>query len=380
MRRTLTDAAVRRLKLPKTGQTDIFDAGYPGLCLRLSHGGRRSWFAFVRVNGRLVRHRLGVFPAMTLAQARDAWRDVRERKEANQPLKPPPAPRNSIEDVASDWLRRDQEGNAGHHEVKRTIERDVLPEWEGRQIESITRRDCLDILDGIVDRGAVSHARHVHSYLHRMFRWAVGRGILEQSPMADLPRPGSAVKRDRVLSDDELRRLWFACKAIGWPFGNVVQALLLTAARRAEIGRLEWRELDRDASCIRLPASRVKGREARTIPLCPLAWRILHDGPRIQGGRYVFSTTGDAPVSGWSKAKAAIDRHMGSNADWRLHDLRRTAATGMERLGVPVMVIESVLGHAKPGILQIYQRHQFEAEKGAALAKWAGKVLSLVGE
>jgi integrase len=198
--------------------------------------------------------------------------------------------------------------------------------------------------------------------------------------MADLPRPGSAVKRDRVLSDDELRRLWFACKAIGWPFGNVVQALLLTAARRAEIGRLEWRELDRDASCIRLPASRVKGREARTIPLCPLAWRILHDGPRIQGGRYVFSTTGDAPVSGWSKAKAAIDRHMGSNADWRLHDLRRTAATGMERLGVPVMVIESVLGHAKPGILQIYQRHQFEAEKGAALAKWAGKVLSLVGE
>jgi integrase len=200
--------------------------------------------------------------------------------------------------------------------------------------------------------------------------------------MADLPRPGSAVKRDRVLSDDELRRLWFACKAIGWPFGPIAQLLLLTAARRAEIGGLEWRELDKVGACIRLPGKRTKNDEARTIPLCPLAWRILHDGPRIQGSRLVFSTTGTTTVSGWSKAKAALDRHMGVNDPWRLHDLRRTAATNMEALGVPLQVTEAILGHtagSKGGIVQVYQQHAYEAEKRAALAKWAGKVLSIVG-
>jgi integrase len=379
MKRTLTDAAVKKLKLPKAGQLDIFDKGYPGLCLRLSYGGRRTWVYFCRERGKLKRHTLGIYPAMSLGAARKAWRSAKERVDSGQALRPP---RNSVAEVASDWLKRDQEGNAAHAEVKRTIERDVLPEWKGRMIQAIGRRDVLDLLDGIVDRGKVSHARHVHAYLHRLFRWSVGRGVLEQNPMADLPKPGEAVSRDRMLSDGEIRALWLASKAIGWPFGPIAQLLLLTAARRAEIGGLEWRELDKVGACIRLPGKRTKNDEARTIPLCPLAWRILHDGPRIQGSRLVFSTTGTTTVSGWSKAKAALDRHMGVNDPWRLHDLRRTAATNMEALGVPLQVTEAILGHtagSKGGIVQVYQQHAYEAEKRAALAKWAGKVLSIVG-
>lgn len=379
MKRTLTDAAVKKLKLPKAGQLDIFDKGYPGLCLRLSYGGRRTWVYFCRERRKLKRHTLGIYPAMSLGDARKAWRAAKERVDSGQSLRPP---RNSVAEVASDWLKRDQEGNAAHAEVKRTIERDVLPEWKGRMIQAIGRRDVLDLLDGIVDRGKVSHARHVHAYLHRLFRWSVGRGILEQNPMADLPKPGEAVSRDRKLSDGEIRVLWLAAKGIGWPFGPIVQLLLLTAARRSEIARLEWRELDKAECCIRLPGGRTKSGEPRAIPLCPLAWRIATEGPRLQGCRFVFSTTGSTPVSGWARMKRTLDQHMGINEPWRLHDLRRTAATNLEAMGVPLQVTEAALGHtagSKGGIVQVYQQHAYEAEKRAALAKWAGHVLGIVG-
>jgi integrase len=384
MKRTLTDASVKRLKPPASGQLDVFDRGYPGLALRLSYGGRRTWVYFCREGGRLKRHQLGTYPALSLADARKAWRTARERLDAGQPLKPPLPPRNGIADVVSDWLKRDQEGNASHSEVKRVMERDVLPVWEGRQIETIGRRDVLDVLDAICDRGRVGHARHVHAYVMRLMRWCVGRGIIERNPIEGLEKPGDAVARERKLSDAEIRALWFACKAIGWPFGPVMQLLLLTAARRSEIACLEWRELDSDKCCIRLAGSRVgvKNDEARTIPLCPLAWRILHDGPRIQDSRYVFTTTGNAPVSGWSRMKRELDDRMKLNEPWRRHDLRRTVATNLEAMGVPLQVTEAILGHtagSKSGIVGVYQTHRYEAEKGAALAKWAGKVLSIVG-
>src|SRR5262249_55816723 len=160
--------------------------------------------------------------------------------------------------------------------------------WEGRLITSITRRDVLDILDAICDRGRVPHARHVHSYLHRLMRWCVGRGILDANPMADLPKPGDAIKRDRVLSDAELAKLWSACKELAWPFGPLVQTLLLTVARREEIGALRWDELH--GTEIRLPGERTKNGEARIIPLSPLVWRIVVGGPRILASPYVFTT------------------------------------------------------------------------------------------
>src|SRR5678816_3736172 len=179
--------------------------------------------------------------------------------------------------------------------------------------------------------------------------------------MQDLPKPGEKVDRDRVLSDVEIARLWAAAKLIGWPFGPIYQLLLLTAARRAEIGALEWGEVEAAGPCIRLPPERTKSGREHIVPLTPMAWRIVSDGPRIMG-KFVFSTTGSTPVSGWSKAKAQLDAHMGVNQDWRVHDIRRTTATGLERLGVPIAVTESVLGHvsgAKAGIVSVYQRHQY---------------------
>lgn len=391
-KRTLTDAAIRRLKAPAKGQLDVFDQGYPGLCLRLSYGGTRTWMFFTRVGGRLVRHRLGTYPAMGVAAARDAWRKVREDVQSGKGLPSPARKRNSteggaslsrdaIESVIADWLKRDQSGNASFDEVKRIMMRDVLPTWRGRLITSLGRRDVIELLDAIVDEGKIAKARNVHAHLHRLFAWSVGRGIISANPMAELDKPGQAVERDRVLSDAEVATLWRAALALGWPFGPIVHLLLLTACRRAEIGGLRWDEIDADSTCLRLPAARTKNFEPRIVPLTPLAWRILMGGPRIADSPFVFTTTGDTPVSGWSKAKLMLDRECRFNDAWRLHDLRRTAATGLEALGIPLAVTEAVLGHvsgSKAGIVGVYQRHRYEREKREALARWSDHVLSLV--
>jgi integrase len=244
----------------------------------------------------------------------------------------------------------------------------------------------IELIDGIVDRGAVTYARRVHAHLHRLFRWSVGRGILPLNPMADLPKPGGVTERDRVLGDTELAPVWRAAVAMEWPFGPIFQLLILTGARREEIGALRWSELD--GNVIRLTGARTKNAEPHTIPLSPPAMAVLDRLPRILGSEFVFTTTGGrTAVSGWSKAKRLLDEavvklNKRPLPDWRIHDLRRTTATGLQRLGVSLQVIEAILGHvagSRAGIVGVYQRHRFEADKAAALAAWADHVRLLAG-
>jgi integrase len=197
--------------------------------------------------------------------------------------------------------------------------------------------------------------------------------------MADLPKPGAVVKRDRVLTDSELAAVWKAAEKIGWPFGPTFRLLMLTGSRRDEIGSLRWSEIHGDE--IRIPGERSKTGEPRIIPLSLAAARLIDTLPHI-GDDFVFTTTGKTPVSGWSKAKRLFDSTAAEIngrplAPWRLHDLRRTAATGLQRLGINLQVIESVLGHvggSRAGIVGVYQRHQFVAEVRVALEAWAREI------
>jgi Phage integrase family len=191
------------------------------------------------------------------------------------------------------------------------------------------------------------------------------------------------VKRDRVLSDGELRALWRAAEKTAWPFGPAIRLLILTAARREEIGALRWSEIHGDE--IRIPGERSKTGEPRIIPLSPTAVELIGALPRT--GDHVFTTNGTTAIGGWSKAKrllgtTAAEIHGSPLAPWRLHDIRRSVATGLQRLGVGLQVIESVLGHvsgSRAGIVGVYQRHQFEAEKRQALEAWAHEVARISG-
>jgi Arm DNA-binding domain len=275
-RRHLTAPPNDRIKKPAIGQVDHFDKGYPGLALRVSYGGSRSWVYFYRWGGKQKRLTLGQWPTLDLTGARDAWRAARESlskgwEPTAQVLFPMGTPAASgtvtFKAVLADWLKRDQAANRSRDEVKRILEKEALPVWGEVPLGAIGRRQVLELTDTIADRGAVTLARRCHAHLHRMFRWSVGRGIIEGNPVTDLPKPGAEVKRKRVLSDEELALAWKAAEKIRWPMGRISQLLILTLARRDEIGELRWSEIDLERNEIRLEDPRTKNGEPHIIPL-----------------------------------------------------------------------------------------------------------------
>jgi integrase len=378
-RKILTDAAVKRLKAaPGDEQTDYFDSTYPGLALRVSKHGRKSWTYFYRVGGKQRRMTFDIYPAMSVEAAHDAWRKARDDVRAGQDPAGDGVGATDFDGVFREWLQRDQADNRSAGIQRRSIEKDVLPYWRGREITSIDRRAVLDVLDRVVDRGHVIGARRLHARLHRLFQWALGRGIIKVNPLAGVEKPGADVPRDRALSDDELVKVWSAAEQLGYPFGRAFQLLILTGGRRDEVGSLRWSEVN--GGIVKLPGARTKNKEAHVIPLSAPARALIESLPWIEGD-FVFTTSGNRGLTGWSKHKKALDA-VAKISPWRTHDLRRTVATGLQKLGVALPVTESVLGHvsgSRSGIVGVYQTHTYEKEKAAALEAWGAHVMALIG-
>ena len=363
---------VKRAKPPTNGQVDIFDAGYPGFALRVSYGGGKSWVYFYRIGGRLRRRSLGTYPAVTLAEARQLWRDAKHQVSLGRDPGWQRASDLNFESVAREWLKRDQADKRSLKEVTRIVEKELIPEWGQRSIRDIRRHDILVLSDRIADRGATTMARRVMAYVHRLFRWAKSRDLIESNPATDLPKPGREVARDRVLTDAELAAVWKAAVEIGWPYGPAAQLLILTGARRAEIAELKWSEIH--GNTIKLSGARTKNAEPHDMPLSEQALDVLSRMPRIAGSEYVF---GKPLRSGaWSNAK--IKFSAAKIQPWRIHDLRRTVSTGMNELGTEPHIVEAVLGHTVKGVAGVYNRAKYEAAKRAALKAWGAHVMALV--
>jgi integrase len=374
----LTDAAVKRLKAPAQGQIDFFDSGYPGLTLRISCGGRKTWNYCYRFAGKPRRMSLDVYPVMSVAEAHDAWRAARDRVRAgHDPAKPSITPATDFGSIFEEWMQRDQEQHRSARDTRKRIEREVLSLWAHRKIDSIGRRDILDALDRMVDRGNVTSALRLYAHLHRMFQWCLGRGIVQANPVTALPKPASETRRDRVLDDAELLKVWQAAEKVGYPYGQATQVLILTGARRQEIAALRWSEIE--DGIIHLSGARTKNGEPHLISLSSFARPILASLP--QTGDFVFSLTGKFPIRNWSRAKADLDDFAGVTEPFVIHDLRRTVATGLQKLGVPLEVTEAILGHtsgSRSGVVRIYQRHDYLPERKAALESWGAYVMALV--
>lgn len=182
------------------------------------------------------------------------------------------------------------------------------------------------------------------------------------------------VERDRVLTDMEIKAVWNAAEEMGYPFGTLVQMLLVTGQRREEVAQMRWEQITNDTWT--LPRTQTKADRAHEVPLSSLAMTILAGIPRFTGP-YVFTTTGGTkPVSGYSKAKVRLDAKSGVHG-WCIHDLRRTCGTGLARLGIPLVTISRVLNHAEGGVTRIYARHSYLPEKREALEMWGEKVRAL---
>jgi integrase len=386
----LTARSVEAMK-PRPVRQEIPDSFLPGLYLIAQPSGAKGWAVRYRHQGVPRKLTLGGYPALGLKDARElgakALRAVAEgRDPAREKIAARAAKADSVDRVVEEFLERHvRRSNRPRtaQETERLLRRHVLPRWRGRMVHEITRRDVLEILDRVVDGGAPIAANRVLAAVRKLLNWAVARDILQSSPCAGVKPPAAERARDRVLSDDELRLVWQAADKMGGTFGPLVKLLALTGQRRDEVAGLRHGELDLDARLWTLPPARTKNNQPHEVPLSAAALAVLESAPRVTGSPFVFTTNGGAsPASGYSKGKRRLDALLPANMPpWRLHDLRRTCASGMARLGINLPVIEKVLNHASgsfAGIVGVYQRHSFADEKREALEAWGRHVESLV--
>jgi integrase len=397
--RKLTDLFVERVKPPAGGRVEYFDAAFPGLALRVTYSGSKSWCAFYRFHGRLRRFTLGRYPAIKPAQARrEAAAALDLARSGRDPASEKRARRltekaDTFEVLVQDYLDRHACKNTAastFKETKRVLTSKDLAAWRGRPISQISRRDVIDVIDRVARRAEVQ-ANRTLARLHALFNWAVQKDRLLSSPIVGIKPPTREQERDRVLSDDELRWFWQACNSIDWPFGPLAKLLLLTAQRRDEVGGMEWSELNLEKKTWTLPRHKVKNDRAHEIHLSEAALSVLRSLPHV-GERPIFTTNG-RPVTGFSHGKKRLDAAMlrakrdelGQNADaiphWIFHDLRRTAATRMAQLNIPPHVVDKILNHVSGtirGVAAIYNRFEYLEERRAALEAWAQYVGNLV--
>lgn len=418
----LTQVAVDRLSPPPTGRVEYFDTQLPAFGLRISATGRKSWIVMYRVGGKLVRETLGPLgriPKVEKARelARESMRQaeggtnaaaVKRAAKAAVPEDP-----DTFAAVADLFVERYAKRNTRpqtYAETQRLIERELKPVWGKKPIRDIGRKEVIALLDSIVDRGSPVMANRTLAHTRRIFNRARERAIVETNPAAGLSKPTPEIERDRTLSDDEIRLFWAACGDLGWPFGPLFKLLLVTAQRRSEVAGLRWAELKLVERQWVIPRERAKNDREHVVHLSDLAIEIIEALPRFAweptGGEgksavendLVLTTTGETPVSGMSKAKERLDARMGEllreelagtgeNAaasgvgEWVLHDLQRTAATGMARLNVAPHVVDRILNHVSGtirGVAAVYNRHAYLVERKAALENWSRYLESLV--
>ncbi|MFL5195782.1 MAG: tyrosine-type recombinase/integrase, partial [Microvirga sp.] len=374
----------------------------PGLHLRVGNNGHKSWSVVFRVGGRKNRMTLGIYPALSLANARTAALTVLAKAQAGDD---PLAERRekearhgeTVEKIGRAWVEQhSRPNNRSWRFQQRQLELYVYPKLGSRSVSSLRRRDIIDLVDGIAVKasdggndghaesalatgskrrvGGMTAADNVLRVLRAVLNWAVSKDKLTANPAVGVRAPQRPKARERTLSEDEIRALWQGATALGYPFGTHLLLCLLTGQRRTEVAEMRWEEVHGDTWAI--PSSRTKGKRPHLVPLSSPAKAILDDCPRFKEGSFVLSTTlGRRP--GFSKAKA---ERVITVEEWRYHDLRRTCATGMARLGVLGEIIARILNHATPaGVTNAHYNHyDYIQEKRSALSRWGEAVTKLV--
>jgi len=374
-----------------------------GLYLVVQPSGAKSWALRYRYAGKPKKLTLGRWPVMGLADARaaaseaieavDHGTDPSAAKKATKAarLETQLSERDKIKTLVEKFGARHLSTLKSGETVKRELNRHVVAIWGERDIQTITKRDVIDLLDGIADSGRVVTANRVRAYLNKFLSWCVERDIIKQSPAMGVKPAAKEKSRDRVLTDQEIKWFWQACTVEGQPWGHLGKMLLLTGQRLGEVVNMTDREITGDLW--HLTADRTKNGRAHDVALSEAARDVLGAVGRVNGrAGYVFTINGASALQGYHKGRNHIAKRMAEIASeergetveiphWTFHDLRRTAATGMARLGIPVRVTEAVLNHVSGtagGIVSVYQRHDYADEKRDALNAWARFVGDLV--
>lgn len=403
----ITDRSISKFAVPTAGRVTYLDPSVRGFGLRVSANGARSWVVRYR-RGRLTRRvTLGSYPKLSLADARAKAKETLGRVALGED---PAADRRTergaptFDDLANEYLERHaRPKKRSAHEDARILAKYVPNRWRKVPAHTVTRRDVRDVLDDIAKRSPIM-ANRVLACWRKVFNFAIKRDLVAANPCAMLDRPAVEKQRERVLSADELRRLWRALEA-GGASGDALRLMLFTAQRGGEVMTLAWEDVDFDVAWWTIPAQKSKNKLAHRVPLSPAAIALLvARRPNDASRGLVFPVaTGRIENRALDRVRRATGEPCGEcrvcvgakrfrpaaepafcvaprNAiDFVPHDLRRTVATFMtSELGVSRLVVSKLLNHVETGVTRVYDRASYDREKRQALDAWAVRLDQIV--
>ena len=390
--RKITKSALDALK-PADKDVIYWDTELKGFGVKVTSRGRKVFLVMYRPKGQPVakKYTIGNCSEWTVQQARERAQEILvegskgidvhavERMEAERMQS------GNVSELVSQFLENHVSANRTAKETKRIFELDILPKIGKRSIHSITKQDVLTITESVAGRGSPIMANRTLAAFRKFLNWCSSRGIIDVSPAQGVKSVSREKARERHLNACETRSVFRASDKLGYPFGPIVKLLFLTAQRESEVAGMRWGEIDLEKAIWTIPSERAKNGKSNDVHLSKSAIAILqaiphHVAPDGSDCEFVFTTTGKTRVSGFSKAKKKLDELSGVTG-WRLHDIRRTAATGWSKHGVPIHVTEAILNHKSgtmSGVVAVYQRHDFIDDRQEALDWWSDHIEQLM--
>ena len=387
----LTARTTASAALPE-GKTDhiYWDTDLTGFGLRVRLGSdrvRKTFIAQYRAHGRTRRVLIGSAEKLGAEQARAAAKKVLGRAAIGED---PQAERRAqrqrevytLRSVAEDFLaaKRSTVRPNTYRGLAHYLAGPHFKPLHAMPIDQVTRRDVAARVAKIGTESGSPSAARARAALSALYAWAMGHGLTEANPVVGTIKPDDSRPRERVLSNAEIAAIWHACEEAG-AFSKIVRLLLLTGCRRMEVCGMRWSEIDIESGVWRLPPERTKNKRAHTLPLSPMAMQIVKSVPQVIGRDCLFGERSNLGFTQWGE-KRDLDARLGDKAaEWTLHDLRRTCATGMADIGVQPHIIEAVLNHVsghKVGVAGIYNRSSYEREVRNALALWSDHIRTIV--
>lgn len=377
-----TDQWLKTLRASSEEEQHYGDLSCKGLSLKVTKKGVRSFSYTFRLGKKTGRVTLGPYPDLGLAAARARVEDLRKLVVAGTDPRQLKAEeiaqrqRTVGEMVALFIERYAKPKNKSWRQAESNLRLYLVSSLGPRPVTAVKRGDIHAILDRLIEEDKGASANRALAHMRKFFGWLVERDYLEHSPADHIKKPFNERPRERVLSDDELRSIWHASEALSVPYSAWLRLSILCSQREMETASLSRSQLEGDLWF--LSSNDTKNKRENVVPLSRQAKAIVDDLLKNEG-EFLLATgrIGDAPINGFSKAKAQIDKASGVT-DWRFHDLRRSVATNIGKLGYERFTIEKVLNHKDKGVTAVYDRYTYLNEKREALQKWADRLDEIV--
>ncbi|ARB92852.1 site-specific integrase [Legionella longbeachae] len=393
-----TDKEIQGMK-PKSKSYDQREKSGNGFGVTIFPTGEKSFFYIYTFQGRKRRMTLAKYSSCSLGEARKLHRaalvvlergkdPAEERRKQKIVIRDAYTVNALIDEYIEKWAKPNKRSWKADESC---LKRDIKPLWGKRKANEITRREVIVLLDGIKERGAPVQANRVLACIRKMFNFAIERDLLTANPCSGVRPVTKENKRDRVLSEEEIKILWFALSHIHEVNQShdlhmsletmlVLKLQLVTAQRKGELISAEWDEIDFASGWWTIPASKAKNKQAHRVPLSSLAVELLNEVKVLSGNsRYLFPAKHkNAHITDSSIDKAVKRSIFEGIKPWTPHDLRRTAASHMTSIGILRLVVSKILNHSEQSITAVYDRHSYDNEKRSALETWANKLQEII--